>query len=118
MHDRTYSKELVPLPSPICTIAHLHLLDPLSVVRRRGNELRESAPGPHPAASPYDKGVGAALGVHAFGVYQVELPPGAETVQHDHLGDGAEDVYPALMATEPSSSMARPCQSGRDVSSP
>ena len=50
-------------------------------------------PGPHPAASPYDKGVGQALGVHAFGVYQVELPPLAETVRHDHVNDGAEDVY-------------------------
>jgi uncharacterized cupin superfamily protein len=54
------------------------------------------APGPHPAASPYDKGVGTALGVRAFGIYQVDLPPGAETVQHDHTGDGAEDVYAVI----------------------
>jgi uncharacterized cupin superfamily protein len=53
-------------------------------------------PGPHPAASAYDKGVGAALGVRDFGVYQVELPPGAQTVPHDHAGDGAEDVYAAI----------------------
>ena len=52
-----------------------------------------AAPGPHPAASAFDKGVGQALGVHGFGVYQVELPPGAETVAHDHAEDGAEDVY-------------------------
>jgi len=51
------------------------------------------APGPHPAASAYDKGVGAVLGVRAFGIYQVELPPGCETVEHDHADDGAEDVY-------------------------
>jgi uncharacterized cupin superfamily protein len=58
-------------------------------------ELR-AAPGPHPAASAFDKGVGAALGVERFGVYQVELPPGAETVAHDHADDGAEDVYAFL----------------------
>lgn len=56
----------------------------------------QAAPGPHPAASAYDKGVGEALGVRAFGVYQVELPAGALTVQHDHLHDGAEDVYAVL----------------------
>jgi uncharacterized cupin superfamily protein len=55
-----------------------------------------AAPGPHPAASPYDKGVGAALGVERVGIYQVELPPGAETVAHDHAEDGAEDVYAVL----------------------
>jgi len=53
-------------------------------------------PGPHPAASPYDKGIGAALGVERFGIYQVELPPGAATVAHDHTQDGAEDVYAVL----------------------
>lgn len=58
-----------------------------------------SAPGPHPAASAYDKSVGQALGVRAFGIYQVELPPGAETVRHDHLDDGAEDVYAILRGT-------------------
>jgi uncharacterized cupin superfamily protein len=51
------------------------------------------APGPHPAASPYDKGIGEALGVRGFGLYQVELPPGGQTVRHDHVDDGAEDVY-------------------------
>jgi uncharacterized cupin superfamily protein len=55
-----------------------------------------AGPGPHPAASPFDKGVGAALGVQRFGIYQVELPPGAETVAHDHSADGAEDVYAVL----------------------
>ena len=54
------------------------------------------APGSHPAASPYDKGVGEALGVSAFGIYQIELPAGAETVEHDHNDDGAEDVYAIL----------------------
>jgi uncharacterized cupin superfamily protein len=53
----------------------------------------EQRPGPHPAASAYDKGIGEALGLRAFGLYQVELPPGAETVPHSHAGDGAEDVY-------------------------
>jgi uncharacterized cupin superfamily protein len=55
-----------------------------------------AAPGPHPAASSYDKGVGAALGVQAFGIYQVELPAGAQTVAHDHADDRAEDVYAAI----------------------
>jgi uncharacterized cupin superfamily protein len=58
-----------------------------------------AAPGPHPAASPFDKGVGAALGVQAFGVYQVELPAGAQTVAHDHADDGAEDVYAVIRGT-------------------
>lgn len=59
----------------------------------------EPTPGPHPAASRYDKGVGQALGVRAFGIYQVELPPGAETVRHNHADDGAEDVYAVLHGT-------------------
>jgi quercetin dioxygenase-like cupin family protein len=49
--------------------------------------------GPHPAASPFDKRVGEALGVSAFEMYQVELPAGTETVPHDHLEDRAEDAY-------------------------
>lgn len=55
--------------------------------------------GPHPAASPYDKGIGRALGVRAFGIYQVELPPDAETVRHSHAEDGAEDVCVVLAGT-------------------
>jgi uncharacterized cupin superfamily protein len=39
------------------------------------------------------KASGRALGVKAFGIYQVELPPSAETVRHTHLDDRAEDVY-------------------------
>jgi uncharacterized cupin superfamily protein len=57
------------------------------------------APGPHPAASPHDKGIGQALGVRAFGIYQVELPPGGQTVRHDHLDDGAEDVSAVVHGT-------------------
>ena len=59
----------------------------------------EPKPGPHPAASTYDKGIGQALGVRAFGLYQVELPPGCETVAHDHATDGAEDVYAVIRGT-------------------
>ncbi len=59
----------------------------------------DQAPGPHPAASAFDKSVGHALGVRAFGIYQVELPPGAETVRHNHLADGAEDVYAVVHGT-------------------
>jgi uncharacterized cupin superfamily protein len=63
------------------------IVDPASIEADRG---------PHPAASPFDKRLNDALGLSAFGVYQVELPPGAETVQHDHRDDGAEDLYVVL----------------------
>jgi uncharacterized cupin superfamily protein len=49
--------------------------------------------GPHPAASPFEKRVGEAIGITAFGLYQIELPPGEETVPHDHREDRAEDAY-------------------------
>ena len=55
-----------------------------------------TAPGPHPAASAFDKGIGEALGLTAFGLYQVELPPGQATVAHDHRDDRAEDAYAIL----------------------
>ena len=35
----------------------------------------------------------------AFGLYQVDLPAGAATVRHDHLDDGAEDVYAVVGGT-------------------
>jgi uncharacterized cupin superfamily protein len=54
------------------------------------------APGPHPAASPHDKGIGAELGIRGFGVYQVELPPCGRSVQHDHIGDSAEDLFAVI----------------------
>lgn len=63
------------------------IVDPASV---------DAGPGPHPAASPFDKRISELLGVSAFEVYQVELPPGAETVRHDHLEDQVEDVYVIL----------------------
>jgi uncharacterized cupin superfamily protein len=49
--------------------------------------------GPHPAASPFDKRISQALGITAFEVYQVELPPTSETVRHHHIEDQTEDVY-------------------------
>jgi uncharacterized cupin superfamily protein len=49
--------------------------------------------GPHPAASPFEKWVGEAIGITAFGLYQIELPAGEETVPHDHRDDHAEDAY-------------------------
>lgn len=33
------------------------------------------------------------LGVTAFGINQLELPPGAEGPEHDHVTDGQEEVY-------------------------
>ncbi|MGH9271462.1 MAG: cupin domain-containing protein, partial [Ilumatobacteraceae bacterium] len=53
-------------------------------------------PGPHPAASPFDKRVSETLGLRAFEVYHVELPPEAETVRHNHREDGVEDLYVVL----------------------
>jgi len=56
----------------------------------------EADPGDHPAGSPYDKRVSDGLRTTAFAVYQVDLPPGAETVPHDHVVDRVEDVYAVL----------------------
>lgn len=56
----------------------------------------EPAPGPHPAASVFDKDIGEKLGLQAFGLYQVELPAGAETVRHNHLQDGLQDAYAVI----------------------
>jgi uncharacterized cupin superfamily protein len=67
----------------------------MSYTKVSGAEVEVGA-GAHPAASPFDRRIGAALGVSAFGLYQVELPPGAATVRHDHLEDRAEDVYAAI----------------------
>jgi uncharacterized cupin superfamily protein len=33
------------------------------------------------------------LGVTAFGINELELPPGAEGPEHDHVKDGQEEVY-------------------------
>lgn len=63
------------------------IVDPASMTAGRG---------PHPAASPFDKRVDEELGVTAFEVYQVELPPWAETVCHNHIDDDVEDVYAFL----------------------
>lgn len=37
-----------------------------------------------------------ALGISAFGLYQVELPAGEATVRHNHIQDGAEDAYAVI----------------------
>jgi uncharacterized cupin superfamily protein len=66
------------------------IVDPASLPAERG---------PHPAASPFDRSLAEPLGVTAFGVYQVELPPGEQTVSHDHLDDGEEDVYAITRGT-------------------
>jgi len=52
--------------------------------------------GPHPAGSPYDKRISESLGLTTFEVYQIELPPRAETVRHNHLDDRSEDMYAIL----------------------
>lgn len=33
------------------------------------------------------------LGASAFGINQLELPPGGQGFEHDHTGDGQEEVY-------------------------
>ncbi len=73
---------------------------PLGVPFRLRNESQvQTGPGSHPAASQFDKCIGDELGVRAFGLYQVELPGGAETVPHDHHDDGAEDAYAVIRGT-------------------
>ena len=39
------------------------------------------------------KPIRPALGVTAFGINQIQLPPGGESFEHDHAGDGQEEVY-------------------------
>lgn len=39
------------------------------------------------------RGLRQPLGVTAFGVNQLELPPDTEGPEHDHSGDGQEEVY-------------------------
>ena len=56
----------------------------------------EAKRGSHPGASAYDTDIGDALGIHEFGLYQVELPAGCVTVAHDHATDGAEDAYAVI----------------------
>jgi quercetin dioxygenase-like cupin family protein len=53
------------------------VVDPNSIEARRGvfRPLRE------------------ALGVTAFGINQIELAPNGEGFEHDHGGDGQEEVY-------------------------
>jgi quercetin dioxygenase-like cupin family protein len=33
------------------------------------------------------------LGVSAFGINELEMPPGASGPEHDHVADGQEEVY-------------------------
>jgi len=70
-------------PTSLALVSY-QIVDPASIT---------AGPGPHPAASPFDKRISEHLGVSAFEVYQVELP---ETVRHDHLADRVEDVYAIL----------------------
>jgi mannose-6-phosphate isomerase-like protein (cupin superfamily) len=56
----------------------------------------DTGPGPHPAASPFDKRISEHLGVTGFEVYLVELPAYAETTVHDHVADQVEDMYAFL----------------------
>ena len=64
-----------------------HIVDPTDLSIGRG---------PHPAASPFEKRLGEAIGITAFGLYQIELPAGQETVPHDHRDDHAENAYAIL----------------------
>jgi quercetin dioxygenase-like cupin family protein len=75
-----------PAPPVACRVAFRRL---------NASEVAQGR-GPHPAVSEFDQCVGVELGISAFGLYQVELPGGAETVRHDHRDDGAEDAYAVL----------------------
>ncbi len=76
--------------APSLTRVSYTIVDPSSIT---------AGPGPHPAASPFDKRVSEHLGISAFEVYQVELPPHGKTVRHDHRDDGVEDLYVILTGT-------------------
>jgi quercetin dioxygenase-like cupin family protein len=39
------------------------------------------------------RGLSGPLGVSAFAINQLELPPGGEGPEHDHVEDGQEEVY-------------------------
>ncbi len=39
------------------------------------------------------RGLSAPLGVGQFKVNRLELPPGAQAPEHDHAGNGEEEVY-------------------------
>ncbi len=67
----------------------------MTACRLHGSEVA-LGPGSHPAASAFDRCVGDALGVTAFGLYQVDPPPGSETVPHDHRDDQAQDACVVL----------------------
>lgn len=42
------------------------------------------------------RGLSKPLGVSAFAINQLELPPGGEGPEHDHLEDGQEEVYAVI----------------------
>lgn len=75
------------------------------------------APGPHPAASPHHNSIGQALGVRAFGLYQVELPPGGTTARHDHIDDEPRTCTPSCTGLARSSWTASRCPCGPGSSS-
>jgi hypothetical protein len=77
----------------------------------------EPFPGPHPAASPYDRGVGTALGVGAFGIYQVELPPAPKPSVTTTPTTRQRTCTPSSAATGRSSSTPRRCLLGQGNSS-
>ena len=74
----------MPRGQVYCDPMNYRVADPASISR---------GPGPHPAASPFDKRISETLGLTAFEVYQVELPAHQQTVRHDHRADQVEDVY-------------------------
>jgi quercetin dioxygenase-like cupin family protein len=42
------------------------------------------------------RGVAGKLGVQAFSINQIELPPGGSGPEHEHSGDAQEEVYVPL----------------------
>jgi conjugative relaxase-like TrwC/TraI family protein len=81
-----------------------------------------AGPGPYPAASPFDKRISEHLGVTAFEVYQVELPPAAKPCctitsttrsRTPMRSCGAEDGWWSTMKLAQSSSKAVRCRGHR-----
>jgi quercetin dioxygenase-like cupin family protein len=52
-----------------------------------------------PAYGGVFKQIRQRLGLNAFGINQVDLPPGAEGREHDHSDSGQEEVYLVLAGT-------------------
>lgn len=66
----------------------------MSEIQIKGIEEVEPYSGPHALEGIEFRTVGGALGVTAFGLNVIDIAPGITTYpEHDHTGDGQEEVY-------------------------